>query len=128
MFLTREAFLAAEDLKITEVEVPELGEGVKVRVKALSAGKAIKFNKEIEEDTELQAITRMVAYSVVDTEGNPLFNVPDDLVKLEEKSVAALARIAKAARQLLTLDKNEVEKEAKNLSETVGDDSPSDSV
>lgn len=128
MFLTREAFLAAEDLKVRDVEVPELGEGVKVRVKALSAGKAIKFNKEAESDTELQAITRMVAYSVVDEQGEPLFKVPEDLPKLEEKSVAALARIAKAARQLLTLDKDEVEKEAKNLSETDGEDSPSDSV
>lgn len=126
--LTRDEILAAEDLPVEIVYVPEWGGSVFVRT--LTGSERDKF----EEDTiqgkgknrrvTLQNIrARLVALTVCDESGTRLFQ-PADVARLGLKSAAALDRVFSVAQRLSGLTDDDVEELVKNSEAAPGDCSP----
>lgn len=116
--LSREAILAAEDVKTEEVEVPEWGGSVLVKGltgadrDALEASvMVLKGQKQSLNLTNYRA--RLVACCIVDETGARIFS-PGDLEALGRKSAAALDRVAAAARRLSGISDEDEEELAKN--------------
>jgi hypothetical protein len=113
MILSKEAILAANDLKPQEVSVPEWGGSVLV---ASMTGEArdeweqslvSKVNGKAE--TNLANIrARLVAATVVDEAGKRLFTA-QDVTALGKKSAAALERVCKVAQKLNGLGDSDLE-------------------
>jgi len=108
--LTREAILAADDLKREEVQVPEWGGAVCVTTMT-GAGRdaweqSLVGAKGAVNITNVRA--RLVAYTVVDAEGQRLFT-DADAEALGRKSAAALDRCAKVAQRLNGLNDTALE-------------------
>ena len=110
--LSREAILAADDLKSEEVSVPEWGGTVRVAMMTgtvrdaweqslVPAGKGQAPNV-----ANIRA--RLVAACAVDETGARLFS-DADAVALGNKSAAALERVAKACQRLNGLTAEEAE-------------------
>jgi hypothetical protein len=110
MLLSREAILTANDLKTTDVEVPEWGG--KVRVSALTGTARDAFGRSlIGPDGKSSGAgynMKLVAVSVVDENGTPLFTL-SDVEELGKRSGAALQRVADAADKLNLLTADAVE-------------------
>jgi hypothetical protein len=116
--LNRDQILQVKDLKTQQVEVPEWGGAVIVRCLTGAARDSFeaslvdgKGKSRAEGLVNLRA--RLVALSVVDEEGNPLFTEAD-IAALGKKSAAALDRIFEAAQRLNRLAQTDVETLAKN--------------
>lgn len=90
MALNRDEILAANDVEIHEVEVPEWGGSVLVR--PLTAGDASKLGDEA-------TTAVLVALSCVDEDGETLFT-EDDIPALEKKSLAALKRVVEVVVEI----------------------------
>lgn len=107
--LTRDQILAVEDRKSEVVEVPEWGGSV--RVVAMSGAQRDRFEQSLlvdgKPDTS-NARAKLVAASVVDDVGQPVFGVAD-VEALGQKSAAALNRICDAARRLSGIGQDELE-------------------
>lgn len=100
--LTREAILAADDLKLQRVDVPEWGAGSYVFVRTL----------RVREREELEAPmvaargavniagfrARVVIAACCDEQGHPLFTL-EDATAISEKAAGAVERIAEAAME-----------------------------
>lgn len=130
-YLTRGEILAADDLKVEEVHVPEWGEDVWVRVRTLKASERDYFESTTlrqngrEVSTNLQNIrSRLCLLCIVDETGERIFQEEDEY-PLGGKSAAALSRIFDVAQRLNGFTKNDVEELAKNSSADQSDDSPS---
>lgn len=102
--LGRDAILGAVDLAHVDVDVPEWGGVVRVRMltggerDAFEAGTVVRHGKKI--DTNLVNIrARLAALCVVDEAGARVFSEAD-AEALGQKSAAALNRVFEAARQL----------------------------
>jgi len=116
--LTREQILAAVDMKIEEVAVPEWG-GV-VYVKALSGRARDQFDasryrlkgKEVEMIHENTRAT-LVALSVCDPAGQLQFSEAD-VKALGEKNALALERVFEVAQRLSGLRPQDLETKLKN--------------
>lgn len=131
--LTRDAILAAEDLRTEEVPVPEWGGSVIVRtlrgddrdaydLACYASRKARKLAGQSEREDHIRS--RLVAWTVVDEAGNRLFS-DDDADALGQKSSAALDRVCDVAQRLNGVGAAEVAELAKNSGTEPGDDSPS---
>jgi len=130
-YLTRGEILAADDLKVEEVHVPEWGEDVWVRVRTLKASERDYFESTTlrqngrEVSTNLQNIrSRLCLLCIVDETGERIFQEEDEY-PLGGKSAAALSRIFDIAQRLNGFTKNDVEELAKNSNADQSDDSPS---
>lgn len=121
--LTRSAILDSLDVQTIEVEVPEWGGTVKVRgltgkERDLFEQASVRRNPKTGE-VELNMANmraRMVAYCVVDEEGERMFT-DADIVQLGRKSAAALERVAKAAQKLSGMGNEATEEAAGNFTE-----------
>lgn len=131
MALSRDDILAADDLPLEEVEVPEWG-GV-VYVRSMNGLERDKFDAWMASlsgegggavmSGNLRA--RMVALCTTDESGNALFT-EDDIAALGKKSSAALTRVADAASRLNGMSPDDVEDIAENSEAGPTGDSTSD--
>lgn len=127
-FMTREAILSADDSKFEIVEVPEWGEGAKVRVRALSGTDRDAFEaamiQQKGKDIILKAENtraRFVALSVVDHAGNRIFS-NTDVLALGKKSAAALDRVYRVAQKLSRFGDEDVEELVGNSVDVLSED------
>ncbi|MBX7264921.1 hypothetical protein KIF24_01870 [Micromonospora sp. Llam7] len=111
--LTRDQILAIDDSSSEDVEVPEWGGTV--RVKGMTGAERDKFEaasikgKGKNRDVNLANLrARLVAASVVDEDGQPLFK-PYDVENLGRKSAAALGRVYDVAQRLAGLSDEDVD-------------------
>jgi len=114
--LTKDAIKAASDRKTEDVEVPEWGEGVGVRIRTLSVKEHREFtaalsDKEKDDDATLSA--QLMVAACVDEQGEPIFTLAD-VPWLLEKSSAAIKRIGHAISTLNRLNRDAVEDARKN--------------
>jgi hypothetical protein len=139
--LTREAILAANDLKFEDVPVPEWGGDVRVleltaaqrdKLEALSTdikvenGKAeasVDLNKMLEDSFR----ARLAAWSVVDENNKRIFT-DADMAALGAKSSSALQRVYNVAMRLSAFTPEDVEELVGKSAAAQSGDSPSDSA
>lgn len=121
-FATKALIMAAQDLPVEELEVPEWG--CWVRIKTLTAAERDNFEAEIVQrngrDTRMNLRNmraKLVAATVVDEEGRPLFTLAD-VEALGQKSAKALDRIFTKAQELAGLREADVKELAENFGET----------
>lgn len=118
MRLTRDAILAAPDLPLEVVEVPEWGGSILVRGMtgterdAFERESIARKGKSVEVNLEnLRA--RLLARTIVDDNGSRLFT-DSDIALLGSKSAAALDRVFAAAQRLSGIGQDDVEDLSKN--------------
>lgn len=109
MALSRDQILSANDLPRVEVDVPEWGGSVCVRM--LTAGEKDAFD---DENYKLEGksvkvnrkdfTARLLVRAICDESGNPLFKL-SDVAALGKKSEAAMARVEAAALKISKMDK-----------------------
>ena len=120
----RSAILAAQDIDLTPVDVPEWG--VTVYVKTLSNGQRDRYLKSIRKtvgkgkhekvEVELEdATTKLLVLVTCDKDGQPVFTDAGDVQALRGKSAKAMQRISDAAAKKNGFDED-AEEEAKNAS------------
>lgn len=128
--LTKEAILQAQDLPFEDVEVPEWGGTVRIRTltgterDAFESSVARKQGKDVIMNYK-NIRAKLVALTVVDGEGNRLFD-DDDAKELGKKSANVLDRLFEVAQRLSGLRDEDVEELAKNFESDPSDDSTSD--
>lgn len=118
MLLTKDQILQADDRKYQDVDCPEWGGTVRVR--SLSGMERDMFETSVvvgkgkNRDVNLRNLrAKLVALTVVDGLGEPLFTEPD-VKALGEKNAAALDRVFTSAQQLSGLREADVEELVKN--------------
>lgn len=119
--ITREQVFAACELASETVEVPEFGEGAAVRVRAFNLGARNAFYAPLWAAPEAERAStaaqmdeaRLVAFAVVDAEGNAVFSEAD-IPMLRNLAPEPLDRIAAVARRLNGLGGKAAETAAKN--------------
>jgi hypothetical protein len=113
--LTRDAILTAQDLKTTEVDVPEWGGSVAVRMMTGTErdafGESLRKPDGTFDGTNYRA--KLLAKCVVDEAGKPLFS-DADIEVLNAKSSAAIDRVFKVADTLNTMGAEAIEAAEKN--------------
>ena len=113
-FLTKDAIIASEDLPYEDVDVPEWGGMVRIRV--LTGSELDKYHsslftvkgKEVVQDRE-NFRTKLLVKCLIDGKGDRLFN-DKELDILSKKSGAVLQRLYDIASRLngMTVDETEV--------------------
>lgn len=98
--LTREAILAAEDIKIDTVTVPEWpdaeGQPGLVRLRQMSAEESMGLTRLMVGDAGKDGMYIMLVASAIDEEGNPLFTM-EDVPALRKKNFKVLDRLQRIA-------------------------------
>ena len=124
MELTREAILAADDLQIKEIDVPEWGGVTYIRtINAADYAAFVKGNIDADGNTTMDNyIARYCAFAICDIKGVRLF-VNADAEALGKKYSIVMARIYDAAKELNGEDLEGLEK---NSGPTQSEDSASD--
>mgnify|MGYP001405693506 CR=1 FL=1 len=107
--LGREDILAADDTRTVDVEVPEWGGVVRLRVMTGAARQAFlrAASKRAGDDDGL--VEALIVACAVDEHGQRIFS-PDDVPALREKSGAALQRVFAAAAELNGLTDDAVDR------------------
>lgn len=108
--LSREQILAAQDLRSEEVDVPEWGGSVRVRMmtgteRDTLGATLLGANKKVD---MTQYRLRLVATCLVGPDGCPLFG-PDEVGLLGAKSGVALDRVYRVAERLNDVGASAVE-------------------
>jgi hypothetical protein len=119
MSLSRDQILAADDIRIVEVEVPEWGGTVCVRT--FSAADRALFELGTNDVRDVRE--RLAAATICDEAGNLLFSAAD-VEALGKKSGAALDRVFAKARKLNRLTNRDMEELEKNSSPIRSENSP----
>ena len=131
MLLSRDAILAARDIKTEDVAVPEWGGSVRVR--GMSGTERSRFEESLQEPlkqsktaerrygpkTQVNAKTvreKLCVWCIVDTDGQRLFT-DADLGALAEKSAGALEKVVEVAMRLSGMDEEDVEQMAEEMKE-----------
>jgi hypothetical protein len=102
--LTRDAILSASDLTFEDVDVPEWGGTVRVRMLTgaerdlFESGTVVRRGKRVEMNL-VNVRARLVALTAID-EGGQLLFTQADVEALAKKSAAGLNRVFEAARKL----------------------------
>lgn len=116
--LDRDAILAADDLKLEEVEVPEWGGCVYVRT--LPGAERDEFDQAIYDArgkgdaVDVRGVkVRLLVAALCDADGLPVFG-PEDAEALNAKSSRVLDRLFDVAQTLNGLTADDVEELAKN--------------
>lgn len=123
--LTRDAILAAPDLRAVDVEVPEWGGMVRVRM--LTAAERDRFELSFvgtAADAQVNVRARLVALTLCDQQGVRLFSEADITV-LGQKSGAALDRVFEAASRLNAITDRDIDDLGKPCSAVLNGYSPS---
>lgn len=112
--LSRDDILSADDRKTETVEVAEWGGSVVIR--SWTVAEADKIGKHVSKGMDAGYIENyretFVAASIIDEDGELMFNGAADLKELAKKSPAALNRVFEAVNKLNRLEA--VEDEAGN--------------
>jgi hypothetical protein len=115
--LTKEAILAAQDLKDELVAVPEWGGEVRVRAMNGTARDAYEISLQDPGQPGLPRLdnvrARLLAYTIVDEAGALLFTEAD-IEALGKKGAAAMDRVFEVACSLNGLRKQDIEALAGN--------------
>lgn len=111
--LTRDAILATQDLPFEDVEVPEWGGTVRLRIMTGTERDAFELstsatNSEDKKRNYENLRARLVALTAIGEDGTRLFS-DEDVAELGRKSSAALDRCFEVATRLNALGKKEVE-------------------
>ena len=127
--LTREQILAATDIKIEAVDVPEWGGVVYVRNlkgRARDKFEGSRFRMKGDKVEILHDNTRanLLALSLCDEQGTLIFTEAD-IVELGEKNAAVLDRCFEVAQRLSALRPKDVEDKLKNFEAAQTDSSSS---
>ena len=111
--LTKDAILAAQDVRFDVVSVPEWGGDV--RICSMSGEQRDRYEQSLFASRGADAAAnlaniraRLAAYSIVDDAGVLVFS-EDDIVALGQKSAAALDRVVEAARKLSALSEQDID-------------------
>lgn len=111
--LGRDQILAIDDIAYRVVAVPEWGG--RVRVKAMQSHERDAFEASLQSGVGRQKKpslanfrAKLAAKVMVDGEGRPLFGT-EDVIRLGQKSAAALARVCKVAMELSGIGDDEVD-------------------
>ena len=128
--LTKEQIMAAVDLEVEEVEVPQWGGSVLVkpltaRQRGLLTSQIVDQRKDGRRLKLEEIQIRTCALALVDQEGRRLFD-DASMRDLARKSSAALQIVFEAAQRLSGLSDEEVEELQGNSDETPSEDSPLD--
>lgn len=128
--LSREQILESNDIETRDVEVPEWGGSVRIRMlsgrdrDAFEASTVeTKGNKRVQNLENLRA--RLVALCVVDENGALLFS-KKDVHHLGLKSAAALDRVFSACRELNGMTEADIEELSEGFEEDPNESSISD--
>lgn len=115
MALTKDEILQAKDLESREIEVPEWGGTVCVRMLTAKERDELEafWLKRRESGDYTNARAQIVALTVCDESGDRLF-AEADVDLLAGKSAAAMQRVYDAAMELNGFTKKDVEDLAKN--------------
>lgn len=116
--LSKDQIFGADDLKTVDVSVPEWGGDVRVRTltgaeRDQYEADSIRTSKGKREVNLSNLRARLVAMCAVDEAGQPLFE-RGDVLKLGQKSAAALERVFEAAATLNGMSDEDVEELAGN--------------
>lgn len=126
MLLKREEILAANDMAFEDVEVPEWGGTVRVRLMdggARDAFDAWRYKYKDDHVTRMKRIRPLVCcLTMVDEDGRLLFT-EDDMDVLASRSTAAIDRVFQSAFRLNKLGPQEAADAAKNSDSGQSDDS-----
>ena len=112
--LTKDAILAAQDLKTETVKMPEWGG--EVIVQTMTGTGKDSFERGCFEDQKNGKVNvrgRLVAACVVDDKGNRLF-AEQDIEALGRKSAKALDRVFDVSARLNAVSEKDIEDIAKN--------------
>ena len=116
--LSKDQILSANDLKFDIVSVPEWGG--EVRISTMTGTERDEYEQTIingrgddKKSTIKNIRALLVAYSIVDEEGNRMFS-KDEIDDLGKKSVYALDRVFAAASKLSALSQADIEELAGN--------------
>jgi hypothetical protein len=117
--LTRDQIWSADDITFEDVPVPEWGGSVRIR--GMSGRERDAFeaaslvNRKGTQELNVKNIrARLVAACAIDENGQPLFSSAD-VMRLSEKSAAALTRLFVVAQRLSGMTEDDVEELAGNL-------------
>lgn len=113
--LTRDQILAAQDLQAVDVDVPEWGGAVRVRMMSGTEREAFTSSMVVA-DGKLNAAdyrVRLVAACIIGEDGQRLFSF-DDVATLGNKSAAALDRVFQACDKLNAASGKAVDDAEKN--------------
>ena len=119
--LTRDQILQADDLKHIDVDVPEWGG--QVRVKVLSMRERIRFQdaaRTKDGKTPENIMELLVVACAIDEKGEPLFK-PEDVAALGEKSSEAVRKVFDKAMDLNGMNE-------KSVDDLAGESEPSPSA
>jgi len=123
--LTREQILAANDLPIERVSVPEWGGSVCIRT--LTAAQREEWEKQAgDAKGKWQIRATLVAAAVCDEAGKPLFTA-NDVAALAAKSAPPIIRIFEAANKQSGISEEDVAELEKNSEANPSDSSASGS-
>jgi hypothetical protein len=114
-YLDPAAILAAEDIQVEELQIPEWGGTVRVRGMNGTERDAFEESQLGAPYKNLRA--RLAIATLIDSEGKPMFTAAD-IPALAKKSARALDRIFPIATRLSGLSKEDVEELKKNSSTT----------
>lgn len=89
-FLTAKDILDSNDLETAEMEVPEWGGTLRLRV--MTADEAIKFQDVLNTPAKKSAWVKLLALCAVDADGNRLFS-DREMELLKKKSTAVFLRL-----------------------------------
>lgn len=114
MPLTKDQILAANDMGLLEVAVPEWGGSVYVRV--MSVGERDSYENEwmTHKDRGVDNFRAKFLQKVLCNEKGELLFSPDEVDKLARKSAKVTTRVWRAAMSHNALTDNDVEEMAKN--------------
>ena len=119
MYLKRDDILNVDDLKTIDVEVPEWGGTVCVK---MMSGKerddfeasVVSFKNGKQNVTTANIRAKLVQKTVIDPETKELIFTVADIDSLGKKSSAALDRVFSAAQNLSKISDDDIEELAKN--------------
>lgn len=127
-FLSKDQILKAKDIEVEEVEVPEWGGKVRVKMMtgserdAFEASVVSRSGKDVETNME-NFRAKLCAMTMINVNDKLLFPNPEDVRKLAKKSAKALDRVFSVAQRLNGMSKDDVDELTKNSSAGQSDDS-----
>ena len=114
MALTKEQILAADDMGLLEVQVPEWGGSVFVRVMTVGERDSYENDWMVNKSNGVDNFrTKFLQRVLCDDKGELLFQ-PDEIQTLAKKSARVMVRVWEAAMQHNALSDGDVEELAKN--------------
>ena len=118
MSLTREQFLSSRKLVTETVPAPELGDGVTVTVRRLTAREFMTLSNKVKADADM-AYAHWITATVIGDDGKPLFT-EQDAAALAEQDATLIERLTMAA---MKLNVNPKEQAVKNSQTPAADSS-----